>query len=150
MEAVLCSKKRTDDYLWVINEVHVQTLRSYISTDINCLGVFLSSFWAVWRGLLWCPKAKLISWQFPRYWQFNRWYHGCYQLICLISWPILIALRCDWYQLKGLFKGFKLALRPWESSKNWWRYDWMKFVTGRWCSKVESSSSVRKLNSKPE
>ena len=25
MEAVLCSKKRTDDYLWVINEVHVQT-----------------------------------------------------------------------------------------------------------------------------
>jgi len=31
--------------------------------------------------------------------------------------------------LKGLLKGFKLALRPWESSKNWWRYDWMKFVT---------------------
>jgi len=31
MEAVLCSKKRTDDYLWVINEVHVQTLRpSYL------------------------------------------------------------------------------------------------------------------------
>jgi len=28
MEAVLCSKERTDDYLWVINEVHVQTLRS--------------------------------------------------------------------------------------------------------------------------
>jgi len=26
MEAVLCSKKRTDDYLWVINEVYVQTL----------------------------------------------------------------------------------------------------------------------------
>ena len=26
MEAVLCSKKRTNDYLWVINEVHVQTL----------------------------------------------------------------------------------------------------------------------------
>jgi len=41
----------------------------------------------------------------------------------------LIALRCDWYQLKGLLKGFKLALRPWESSKNWWRYDQMKFVT---------------------
>jgi len=31
--------------------------------------------------------------------------------------------------LKGLLKGFKLALRPWESSKNWWRYDQMKFVT---------------------
>jgi len=31
MEAVLCSKKRTDDYLWVINKVHVQTLRpSYL------------------------------------------------------------------------------------------------------------------------
>jgi len=28
MEAVLCSKKRTDNYLWVINEVYVQTLRS--------------------------------------------------------------------------------------------------------------------------
>jgi len=28
MEAVLCSKKRTDDYLWVINEVYVQTWRS--------------------------------------------------------------------------------------------------------------------------
>jgi len=31
--------------------------------------------------------------------------------------------------LKGLLKGFKLALRPWESLKNWWRYDRMKFVT---------------------
>jgi len=30
--------------------------------------------------------------------------------------------------LKGLLKGFKLALRPWESSKIWWRYDRMKFV----------------------
>jgi len=28
MEVVYCSKKRTDDYLWVINEVYVQTLRS--------------------------------------------------------------------------------------------------------------------------
>ena len=28
MEAVLCSKKKTDDYLWVINKVYVQTLRS--------------------------------------------------------------------------------------------------------------------------
>jgi len=28
VKAVLCSKKRTDDYLWVINKVHVQTLRS--------------------------------------------------------------------------------------------------------------------------
>jgi len=41
----------------------------------------------------------------------------------------LIASRRDWYQSKGLLKGFKLALRPWESSKNWWRYDQMKFVT---------------------
>jgi len=31
--------------------------------------------------------------------------------------------------LKGFYKGFKLALRPWELSKNWWRYDQMKFVT---------------------
>jgi len=52
-----------------------------------------------------------------------------YQLICLISRPLLIALRHDWYRLKGLLKGFKLALRQWESLKNWWRYDQMKFVT---------------------
>jgi len=50
-------------------------------------------------------------------------------LICLISRLLLIASRRDWYQLKGLLKGFKLALIPWESSKNWWRYDQMKFVT---------------------
>jgi len=31
--------------------------------------------------------------------------------------------------LKGLSKGFELALRLWESLKNWWRYDQMKFVT---------------------
>ena len=57
----------------------------HISTNINLLGAVLGSFWAVWRGLLWCLKAKLRSWQFPRYWRFNKWYHGSYQLICLIS-----------------------------------------------------------------
>jgi len=41
----------------------------------------------------------------------------------------LIASRRDWHRSKGLLKGFKLALRPWESSKIWWRYDQMKFVT---------------------
>jgi len=41
----------------------------------------------------------------------------------------LIASRRDWHQSKGLLKGFKLALRPWESLKNWWRYDQMRFVT---------------------
>jgi len=101
----------------------------HISTNINCLGAVLGSFWAVWRGLFWCPKAKLISWRFLRYWQFNKQYHSSYQLICLISRPLLIALRCDWYRSKDLLKGFKLALRPWESSKNWWRYGWIKFVT---------------------
>jgi len=74
-------------------------------------------------------EPKLRSWQFPRYWWFNKWYYGSYQLICLISWPILIALRRDWYQLKDLFKGFWVLLRPWESLKNWWRYGQMKFVT---------------------
>jgi len=101
----------------------------HISTNINCLGTVLGSFWAVWKGLLWCLKAKLRSWRFPRYWQFNKRYHGGYQLICLISRPILIASRHDWYQSKGLLEGFKLALRPWESLKNWWRYGQMKFVT---------------------
>jgi len=34
MEAVLCSKKRTNHYLWVINKVYVQTLRSlYLVKD---------------------------------------------------------------------------------------------------------------------
>ena len=101
----------------------------HISTNINRLGAVLGSFWAVWRGLLWCLKAKLRSWWFSRYWRFNKRYHSGYQLICLISRPILIASRCDWYRSKGLLKGFKLALRPWESSKNWWRYGRMKFVT---------------------
>jgi len=101
----------------------------HISTNINRLSAVLGSFWAVWKGLLWCLKAKLRSWWFPRYWRFNKRYHGGYQLICLISRPILIALGRDWYRSKGLLKGFKLALRPWESSKNWWRYGRMKFVT---------------------
>ena len=101
----------------------------HISTNINCLGAVLGSFWAVWRGLFWCLKAKLISWQFPRYWWFNKQYHSGYQLICLISRPILITLRRDWYRLKGLFKGFLSPLRPRELSKNWWRYGQMKFVT---------------------
>jgi len=43
----------------------------------------------------------------------------------------LIASRHDWHRSKGLLKGFKLALSPWESLKNWWRYDQMKFVTKR-------------------
>jgi len=69
-----------------------------------------------------------------RYWRFNKWYHSGYLLICLISQPLLIASRSDWYRSKGLLKGFKLALRPWESSKNWWRYGQIKFVTlGRRC-----------------
>ena len=74
-------------------------------------------------------ELKLRSWWFLRYWRFNKWYHGGYQLICLISRPILIASRCDWYQLKDLSKGFPSLLRPWESLKNWWRYGQMKFVT---------------------
>jgi len=79
----------------------------HISTYINCLGAVLGLFWAIWRGLFWCLKAKLRSWQSPRYWRFNKQYHGGYQLICLISRPLLIASRRDWYQLKGLLKGFK-------------------------------------------
>jgi len=106
----------------------------HISTNINRLSAVLGSFWAVWIGLLWCLKAKLRSWRFPRYWWFNKWYHSGYQLICLISWPLLITSRRDWYRSKGLFKGFKLALRPWELSKNWWRYDRMKFVTPGLCA----------------
>jgi len=101
----------------------------HISTNINRLEVVLGSFWEVWRGLLLSLEPKLRSWQFLRYWWFNKWYHSGYQLICLISWPLLIALRPDWYRYKGLLKGFKLVLRLWELSKNWWRYDQMKFVT---------------------
>jgi len=39
--------------------------------------------------------------------------------------------------LKGLLKGFKLALRLWESSKIWWRYDQMKFVTKKVFTKID-------------
>jgi len=101
----------------------------HISTNINHLSAILGSFWAVWGGLLWCLKAKLRSWRFPRYWQFNKQYHSGYQLICLIYQPLLITSRRDWYQSKGLFKGFPLPLRPWELMENWWRYSRMKFVT---------------------
>jgi len=101
----------------------------HISTDTDCLEVVLDSFWAVWRGLLMSLELKLRSWQFLRYWWFNKRYHSGYQLICLISRPILIASRCDWYISKGLFKSFPQPLRPWKLSKNWWRYGWMKFVT---------------------
>jgi len=101
----------------------------HISTDINCLGKFLDLFWEVWRGLLWCLKPKHKSWWCLRYLQFNKRYHGGYQLICLISRPFLITLRCNWYRLKGLFKGFWEPLRLWELLKNWWRHDQMKFVT---------------------
>jgi len=101
----------------------------HISTNINCLSAVLGSFWEVWTGLFWCLKVKHRSWQFLRYWWFNKQYHSGYLLICLISWPLLIASRCDWYQSKGLFKGFQVPLRPWELLKIWWRYGWMKFVT---------------------
>jgi len=101
----------------------------HISTNINCLSAILGSFWEVWRKLFWCLKAKPRSWRFLRYWWFNKQYHGGYQLICLISQPLLIALRCDWYLSKGFFKGFWVPLIPWELSKNWWRYGQMKFVT---------------------
>jgi len=100
----------------------------HISTNINCFGAVLGSFWAVWRGIFWCLKEEHWLWQFLRYWWFNKQYHSGYLLIYLISWPILIASRCDWYQLKGLFKVFWVLLRPWELLKIWWRYDWMKFV----------------------
>jgi len=132
----------------------------HISTNINCLGAVLDSFWAVWRGLLWCPKTKLRLWRFPRYWRFNKQYHGGYQLICLISRPILITSRRDWYRLKGLLKGFTLDLRPWESSKNWWRYGRMKFVTPPQDNIVNNTqpsllneiplSNLLSLNSDPE
>jgi len=32
MEAILCSKKRTDNYLWVINKVYVQT---FVKTKLS-------------------------------------------------------------------------------------------------------------------
>jgi len=105
----------------------------HISTDTDCLEVVPGSFWAVWRGLLLSLEPKLRSWRFPRYWWFNKWYYSGYQLIFLISWPILIASRHDWYRSKGLFKGFWEPLKPWELLKNWWRYGRMKFVTASVC-----------------
>ena len=38
MEAILCSKKRTDDYLWVINKVYMQILRP----------LYLHRYWLPW------------------------------------------------------------------------------------------------------
>jgi len=101
----------------------------HISMNIDCLNAILNSFWAVWRRLLWCLKAKHRSWWFLRYWWFNKQYYSSYLLICLISQPLLIALRRNWYQSKGLFKGFWVPLILWELLKIWWRYGWIKFVT---------------------
>jgi len=50
----------------------------HISTDTNCLEAILGSFWAVLKGLLLSLELKLPSWQFPRYWWFNKRYHGSY------------------------------------------------------------------------
>ena len=97
--------------------------------NINYLSIVLGSFWVVWRGLLWFLKAKHWSWQFLRYQWFNKQYYGSYLWIYLISWPILISLKHNWYLLKGLFKGFWVPLIPLESSKNWLRYGQIKFVT---------------------
>ena len=55
-------------------------------------------------------ELKLRSWQFLRYWRFNKRYYGGYQLICLISQPILIASRCDWYRSKRSFQGLSIAI----------------------------------------
>ena len=82
----------------------------HISTDTDRLEVFLGSFWAVWRGLLMSLEPKLRLWRFPRYWQFNKRYHGGYQLICLISWPILISSRRDWYRSKRSLQGLSVAI----------------------------------------
>ena len=82
----------------------------HISTNINCLEVILDLFWVVWRGLLLSLEPKHQSWQFLRYWWFNKWYHGGYLLICLISWPILIASRCDWHWSKRSFQGLAVAI----------------------------------------
>ena len=65
-------------------------------------------------------------------------------MICIISQPLLIASRRDWHRSKGLLKGFKLALRPWESSKNCWKYDQMKFMTQGIYLFVEKESRKKK------
>jgi len=98
----------------------------HISTNINCLEVVLGSFWAVWRGLLLSLEPELRSWRFPRYWWFNKWYHGGYQLICLISWPLLIASRRDWYRSKGLLRALSWL---WDHGNRQRISRDMKFVT---------------------
>ena len=55
-------------------------------------------------------EPKLRSWRFLRYWRFNKRYHGGYQLICLISWPILISSRRDWYRSKRSLQGLSVAI----------------------------------------
>jgi len=87
--------------------------------------------WYWLKGLFKGFPYPLRPWESSKNWWRYGWmkFVTGYLLICSISWPILIALRCDWYQLKGLFKSFWVPLRLWESLKNWWRYGWMKFVT---------------------
>ena len=53
MEAVLCSKKRTDDYLWVINKVHVsQTSFGHISINSSTILTVSMATESPWKDLL--------------------------------------------------------------------------------------------------
>jgi len=113
-------------------------------TGLGCSGVSLCSLGvkielSPYRSF-WCLKAKHQLWQFLRYQWFNKQYYSGYLLIYLISWPLLIALKHDWYWLKGLFKGFCVPLRLWELLKNWWRYGQIKLVI-QWLLYGEGTAS---------
>ena len=73
----------------IYNTLLVYILHQMVTWAVTC----------IWISNHNCPK------------QFNKQYYSGYQLICLISWPILIASRHDWHQSKGLFKGFLQPLR---------------------------------------
>ena len=119
--------------------------RTIVITDPACMWLSMGSSSIELYILAMCYRytsleSHLSFQNYPIAWRViaSEWfpyrYHGGYLLIYLISWPSLIALRRDWYWSKGLFKGFWEPLRPWELLKNWWRYDWMKFVTHSGCS----------------
>ena len=120
----------------------------HISTNINCLSAVLGSFWAVWRGLLWCLKAKFRSWRFPRYWQFNKQYYSSYQLICLISRPLLIASRCWIVSIERSFQGLSVAIKTVRINKELVEI-WPNEVCDslRWNSAVSSGAETLEVDS---
>ena len=80
MEAVLCSKKRTDDYLWVINKVYVQTLCHDLAKRLSYYLYFFSFLFL----FLWTYNYKVERGKVSRdFVTMSQWCDGGSQMVTL-------------------------------------------------------------------